>query len=29
MFFKKPTYKSILYPFHLNLKLINEYLKKK
>ena len=29
MFFKKPSYKSILYPFHLNLKLINEYLKKK
>nr|YP_010394026.1 Ymf100 [Hyaloperonospora arabidopsidis]DAZ88034.1 TPA_asm: Ymf100 [Hyaloperonospora arabidopsidis] len=28
MFFKKPSYESILYPFHLNLKLINEYLKK-
>nr|WGU20092.1 hypothetical protein [Phytophthora sp. ML-2023a] len=29
IFFKKPTFNSILYPFHLNLKLINEYLKKK
>ena len=29
MFFKEPSYKTILYPFHLNLKLINEYLKKK
>nr|YP_010507967.1 hypothetical protein OF270_mgp05 [Phytophthora humicola]UXG56307.1 hypothetical protein [Phytophthora humicola] len=29
IFFKKPTFKTILYPFHLNLKLINEYLKKK
>ena len=28
-FFKKPSFKTILYPFHLNLKLINEYLKKK
>nr|YP_010394693.1 Ymf100 [Phytophthora quercina]DAZ89130.1 TPA_asm: Ymf100 [Phytophthora quercina] len=29
IFFKKPTFKTILYPFYLNLKLINEYLKKK
>jgi hypothetical protein len=29
IFFKTPTFKSILYPFHLNMKLINEYLKKK
>lgn len=29
IFFKKPNFKNILYPFHLNLKLINEYLKKK
>ena len=29
IFFKKPTLKTILYPFHLNLNLINEYLKKK
>nr|YP_010508082.1 hypothetical protein OF336_mgp05 [Phytophthora gonapodyides]UXG56422.1 hypothetical protein [Phytophthora gonapodyides] len=29
IFFKEPTFKTILYPFHLNLKLINEYLKKK
>nr|YP_010394772.1 Ymf100 [Phytophthora tubulina]DAZ89209.1 TPA_asm: Ymf100 [Phytophthora tubulina] len=29
IFFKKPTFKAILYPFYLNLKLINEYLKKK
>lgn len=29
MFFKKPTLQTSLYPFHLNLKLINEYLKKK
>ena len=29
MFFKKPTFKTIHYPFYLNLKLINEYLKKK
>nr|YP_010395007.1 Ymf100 [Phytophthora cambivora]DAZ89444.1 TPA_asm: Ymf100 [Phytophthora cambivora] len=29
IFFKQPTFKSILYPFYLNLKLINEYLKKK
>ena len=29
IFFKKPSLKNILYPFHLNLKLINEYLKKK
>nr|YP_010118012.1 ymf100 [Phytophthora captiosa]QPN54023.1 ymf100 [Phytophthora captiosa] len=27
IFFKKPTFNSIIYPFHLNLKLINEYLK--
>nr|AZL93010.1 hypothetical protein [Peronospora effusa]AZL93063.1 hypothetical protein [Peronospora effusa] len=29
IFLKKPSFKTILYPFHLNLKLINEYLKKK
>jgi hypothetical protein len=29
IFFKNPTFKTILYPFYLNLKLINEYLKKK
>lgn len=29
IFFKEPTFKSILYPFYLNMKLINEYLKKK
>ncbi len=29
IFLKKPAYKDILYPFTLNLKLINEYLKKK
>nr|YP_010508043.1 hypothetical protein OF160_mgp09 [Phytophthora clandestina]UXG56385.1 hypothetical protein [Phytophthora clandestina] len=29
IFFKKPTFKTVLYPFYLNLKLINEYLKKK
>nr|YP_010394221.1 Ymf100 [Phytophthora cinnamomi]DAZ88740.1 TPA_asm: Ymf100 [Phytophthora cinnamomi var. cinnamomi]WRY73344.1 orf100 [Phytophthora cinnamomi]WRY73384.1 orf100 [Phytophthora cinnamomi]WRY73424.1 orf100 [Phytophthora cinnamomi]WRY73464.1 orf100 [Phytophthora cinnamomi] len=29
IFFKEPTLKGILYPFYLNLKLINEYLKKK
>nr|YP_009233128.1 orf100 [Phytophthora polonica]AMB20933.1 orf100 [Phytophthora polonica] len=29
IFFKNPTFNSIIYPFHLNLKLINEYLKKK
>ncbi len=29
VFLKKPTYKKILYPFFLNLKLVNEYLKKK
>nr|YP_010394065.1 Ymf100 [Peronospora belbahrii]DAZ88073.1 TPA_asm: Ymf100 [Peronospora belbahrii] len=29
IFFKKPSFRTILYPFHLNLKLINEYLKKK
>jgi len=29
IFLKKPSYNEILYPFHLNLKLINEYLKKK
>ena len=28
-FLKQPSFNSILYPFHLNLKLINEYLKKK
>nr|YP_010117973.1 ymf100 [Phytophthora heveae]QPN53945.1 ymf100 [Phytophthora heveae] len=29
IFLKEPTFKTILYPFYLNLKLINEYLKKK
>nr|YP_009645898.1 hypothetical protein [Pseudoperonospora humuli]QBX98969.1 hypothetical protein [Pseudoperonospora humuli] len=29
IFLKTPSLKTILYPFHLNLKLINEYLKKK
>nr|YP_010394299.1 Ymf100 [Phytophthora cryptogea]DAZ88307.1 TPA_asm: Ymf100 [Phytophthora cryptogea] len=29
IFFKEPTLKTVLYPFYLNLKLINEYLKKK
>nr|YP_010394143.1 Ymf100 [Phytophthora litchii]DAZ88151.1 TPA_asm: Ymf100 [Phytophthora litchii] len=29
IFFKEPTFKTILYPFYLNLKLVNEYLKKK
>nr|YP_010117934.1 ymf100 [Phytophthora cocois]QPN53906.1 ymf100 [Phytophthora cocois]QTV76685.1 hypothetical protein [Phytophthora cocois] len=29
IFLKEPTFKAILYPFYLNLKLINEYLKKK
>nr|UXG55729.1 hypothetical protein [Phytophthora cactorum] len=29
IFFKEPSFKTILYPFYLNLKLINEYLKKK
>lgn len=29
IFLKKPTLKEILYPFYLNLKLVNEYLKKK
>lgn len=29
IFLKKPSFKKILYPFHLNFKLINEYLKKK
>lgn len=29
IFFKKPAFKTIVYPFYLNLKLINEYLKKK
>lgn len=29
IFFKKPTFNDIIYPFSLNLKLINEYLKKK
>nr|YP_009547921.1 hypothetical protein [Bremia lactucae]AZL92973.1 hypothetical protein [Bremia lactucae] len=29
IFFKKPSFKKISYPFHLNLKLIDEYLKKK
>nr|YP_010394416.1 Ymf100 [Phytophthora lateralis]DAZ88424.1 TPA_asm: Ymf100 [Phytophthora lateralis]DAZ88857.1 TPA_asm: Ymf100 [Phytophthora lateralis] len=29
IFFKEPTFKNILYPFYLNLNLINEYLKKK
>ena len=29
IFLKKPSFKKIIYPFSLNLKLINEYLKKK
>lgn len=29
IFFKKPCFNEILYPFSLNLKLIHEYLKKK
>nr|YP_010394377.1 Ymf100 [Phytophthora kernoviae]UXG56230.1 hypothetical protein [Phytophthora kernoviae]DAZ88385.1 TPA_asm: Ymf100 [Phytophthora kernoviae]DAZ88818.1 TPA_asm: Ymf100 [Phytophthora kernoviae] len=29
IFFKEPSFKNILYPFNLNLKLINEFLKKK
>lgn len=29
IFLKKPSFQTILYPFYLNLKLINEYLKKK
>ena len=29
IFFKKPSFNKISYPFHLNLKLIQEYLKKK
>ncbi len=29
IFLKKPTFNDIIYPFSLNLKLINEYLKKK
>ena len=29
MVLKKPSFKKILYPFYLNLKLISEYLKKK
>ena len=29
IFLKKPKFNGILYPFFLNLKLINEYLKKK
>lgn len=29
IFFKTPSLKTTLYPFYLNLKLINEYLKKK
>ena len=29
IFLRKPTFNDILYPFSLNLKLINEYLKKK
>nr|YP_001165377.1 orf100 [Phytophthora ramorum]ABG54128.1 orf100 [Phytophthora ramorum]ACD46644.1 Ymf100 [Phytophthora ramorum] len=29
IFFKEPTFKTILYPFYLNLNLVNEYLKKK
>ena len=29
IFLKKPKFNEILYPFFLNLKLINEYLKKK
>jgi hypothetical protein len=29
VFLKKPSFNDIIYPFALNLKLINEYLKKK
>lgn len=29
VFLKTPSFKKIFYPFHLNLKLINEYLTKK
>ena len=29
IFFKTPSFKHIAYPFYLNLKLVNEYLKKK
>lgn len=29
VFLKKPSFNDIIYPFSLNLKLINEYLKKK
>lgn len=29
IFLKKPVLNEILYPFYLNLKLVNEYLKKK
>lgn len=29
IFLKKPSFNEIKYPFHLNLKLINEYIKKK
>lgn len=29
IFLKKPSFNDIIYPFSLNLKLINEYLKKK
>nr|ACZ44430.1 orf86 [Globisporangium ultimum]ACZ44485.1 orf86 [Globisporangium ultimum] len=29
VFLKKPSFNDIVYPFSLNLKLINEYLKKK
>lgn len=29
IFFKKPVFNDIIYPFFLNLKLIDEYLKKK
>ena len=29
IFLKKPKFNEILYPFFLNLKLVNEYLKKK
>jgi len=29
VFLKKPKFNEILYPFFLNLKLVNEYLKKK
>lgn len=29
IFLRKPTFKKIFYPFYINLKLVNEYLKKK